>query len=167
MTIGEPVNKKNKTVRGRGAYAWLAAAVFAVDRASKAWAVSALRDSPRDVWPGVLRFAYAENTGAAFSALQGSTVLLTVLTALILAALLTLLLLRGGQYPPIARAALWVLLGGGLGNLYDRVAYGYVVDFIEPTFVRFAVFNVADAFMVLAVIVLLGWILLWGNRNDS
>ena len=39
------------------------------------------------------------------------------------------------------------MAGGGLGNLYDRLVYGSVIDFIDPIFVRFAVFNPADAFI--------------------
>ena len=46
--------------------------------------------------------------------------------------------------PGLFRAGLWLIAGGGLGNLYDRLAYGRVIDFLEPAFVRFAVFNVAD-----------------------
>ena len=56
----------------------------------------------------------------------------------------------GAEVSGVAAAWLWassgtgVLVAGGLGNLIDRVLYGYVIDFIEPTFMQFAVFNIAD-----------------------
>ena len=49
------------------------------------------------------------------------------------------------------RAALVLILSGGIGNLIDRVLHGYVVDFFATTFVNFAVFNVADCFVCIGV----------------
>ena len=62
--------------------------------------------------------------------------------------------------PPLLRAGLWLIAGGGLGNLYDRLATGGVSDFIELAFVRFAVFNVADVCVCLgAALAVIGAIL--------
>lgn len=93
--------------------------------------------------PGVVSFRSVRNSGMAFSMLSGHFWLLTVFTALLIAGILYYLLSRPGE-PPLLRAGLWLIAGGGLGNLYDRVTMGSVIDFIELDFVRFAIFNVAD-----------------------
>lgn len=132
-----------------------------MDRAVKVWAVSSRKDGPAvDLLPGVFRLTYVENTGAAFGALDGHTALLTAVTGCALAALLVYLLLRDASVPRLPRAALWLLLGGALGNLFDRVFYGYVIDMFEFRFVSFPVFNVADACISVAFALLAGWILL-------
>ena len=56
-------------------------------------------------------------------------------------------LLTHPDTPTLERAGLWLIAGGGLGNLWDRLAYGFVIDFIRLDFVRFAVFNPADVFV--------------------
>ena len=89
-----------------------------------------------------------ENTGVAFSMLSGSGMALTLGTALVIAALSGWLIAKPDTLPKAARTGMWMIAGGGLGNLYDRIAYGAVTDFIEPLFVRFAVFNVADIAIV-------------------
>jgi len=79
----------------------------------------------------------------AFSLLSGHGLGLTLLTALLLAAVIAWLVSKPDEQR-LLRTGLWLIVGGGLGNLFDRVMRGYVVDFIELAFVRFAVFNVAD-----------------------
>lgn len=143
---------------------WLAPAAFALDRVTKLWAVSALGDGHSiDIWPGVLRFTYLENTGMAFGLLQGRQELLAVLTGIILAGLLVWLILRGKQMTTSLNLGLWLLLGGAAGNLYDRIRYGYVIDFIEIRLFRFPVFNVADSLVCIAFAVLVVWILTGGE----
>ena len=92
----------------------------------------------------------------ACSMLSGQFWFLTVFTALLIAGIL-FYLLRQPEKPPLMRAGLWLIAGGGLGNLYDRLVRGYVIDIIELKFVRFAIFNVADiCICVGAGLVLLG-----------
>ena len=100
---------------------------------------------------GVLRWRYCENTGAAFSALSGSGTVVLVLSAILLVVLAAYLLFRP-RIPWGAQLCLWAVVAGGASNLFDRLAWGFVVDFIEPLFVSFAVFNVADCFIVLGVL---------------
>lgn len=147
---------------------WLAPAAFFVDRLAKGWAVGALGgQGPRVLWPGMLQLRYVENTGAAFGLLQGRQALLSAVTGFFLVCLLVYLLTRGRALPRFPRAALWLLLGGAAGNLFDRVAYGYVVDFIEVLFVRFPVFNIADMCVCLAVLPLIGWLLFSKEARDD
>ena len=103
--------------------------------------------------PGVLRLTYAHNTGAAFSMLAGEQTLLIGITA---AAMLVMLgiLLRGKASNAFEHWGLAMIVGGGIGNLIDRVLNGYVVDYFDVVFMKFAIFNVADCFVVVGCICL-------------
>ena len=93
--------------------------------------------------PGVVQFRYAENTGMAFSMLSGARWIFILVTVVACVGVFYYMLSNRCK-------SLWlywslgVVVSGGIGNLVDRVMQGYVVDFIEPTFVDFAVFNIAD-----------------------
>ena len=78
---------------------------------------------------------------------MASALLLAALIALLIAGLVGWLLAKPDA-PGLFRAGLWLIAGGGLGNLYDRIAYGFVVDFIRTDFIDFPVFNVADCYVV-------------------
>ena len=126
---------------------WLMLPVLAIDRVLKRIAIAALAPSGvHTAIPGVLSWAYTQNEGAAFSLLSGKSILLILLTLALIAGVL-IYLLRHPDEPALLRAGLWLIVGGGLGNLWDRLAYGHVVDFIRLDFVRFAVFNPADVFI--------------------
>ena len=127
------------TDRFRGA--WLAVLAAALDRLTKRLAVSA---NAGPLVPGLVNLRPTVNRGMAFSMLSGQGALLAAVTLILVLALTAWLVARPRQ-PGLFRAGLWLIVGGGLGNLYDRLASGAVIDFIEPAFVRFAVFNVADA----------------------
>ena len=121
--------------------AWIALAAALADRLSKA-AVAGL-SGRRPLLPGLVNLRPVQNRGMAFSLLSGQGALLSILTAAMLAALVGWLVARPDS-PRLFRAGLWLIVGGGLGNLYDRLFADGVPDFIELAFVRFAVFNVAD-----------------------
>ena len=133
---------------------WIALLAALLDRLTKRWALGAGR--ARALVPGILNLRPVENEGMAFSMLSGQTVALSVFTALLIAGLVGWLVARPDGHP-LARAGLWLIVGGGLGNLYDRFAAGSVTDFLELAFVRFAVFNVADVCICVgAALVILG-----------
>ncbi len=139
---------------------WLALAAFVIDRLTKLWAQSALRGQPpMDVWPGIFRLIYVENTGAAFGMLQGRQVFLLILTGVALSGLFWWLLTRASGKPPLLRAALWLLFGGAMGNFADRLFLGAVVDFMEIRLFSFPVFNVADCCVSFAFVLISGFIL--------
>ena len=122
--------------------AWIALLAALSDRLTKL-AVSRFAPEGRLLIPGVINLRPVENRGMAFSMLSGQSLALTLVTAALIAALLLWLILRPDA-PRLFRTGFWLIVGGGLGNLYDRVTAGGVSDFIELAFVRFAVFNVAD-----------------------
>ena len=72
--------------------------------------------------------------------------------------------LRKKRLPGYAWAGFGLILGGAAGNLFDRLAYGYVIDMLEPLFARLFVFNPADAAVVCGA-VLLGVYLLFGKED--
>lgn len=128
---------------------WIAAAVAAVDQITKA---IVRRGDISFRIGGLFAIRAAENTGVAFSMLSGSGLLLIIGTGLVIAALVGWLVAKPDALPKWARTGMWMIAGGGLGNLYDRIVYGAVTDFIEPLFVRFAVFNAADIAIVCGAI---------------
>lgn len=128
------------------------AACVAADQAVKLWVVANLglyESTP--LIPGVVELLYIRNTGGGFSILTEHTWLLAVLTAILMAGIAALLLKKAFSHP-LAMWSLTIVLGGGLGNLIDRVRLGYVVDMFNFQFISYPVFNVADIFVVCGVI---------------
>ena len=124
-----------------------------LDRFTKQWAQA----HRADIFPlikNVLRFRYVENTGIAFSALGNMQVLNCILSAILLI-IAVFAYFRTENRGRWIRTGLVMMVSGGAGNLYDRLTAGFVTDFIEPVFVRFAVFNVADVFVVCGAVCLL------------
>ena len=131
--------------RGCKGWPW-ALAAFAADQLTKA--IVRQTRGRHELIPGLLRCRPVRNTGMAFSMLSGHFYLLTLATAAILVGL-TVWLIKNPDEPPLMRTGLWMIVGGGLGNLADRLLYGSVTDFLEIEFANFAIFNVADVFVCL------------------
>lgn len=98
---------------------------------------------------GVLAIRSAQNTGAAMGLLTGNTYLVLILSLLLIGA--AIWLLRGMKLSGMAPLSLSLIAGGALGNIIDRVAYGYVMDMIEVLFIDFYIFNLADVGVVCGV----------------
>ena len=125
---------------------WIVFPAIAVDRIAKRIALETLSDGAVTAIPGALSWHLTRNTGAAFSLLNGRSALLTVLTFILIAAV-TVYLLRVTDIRPMTCAGLWCIVGGGLGNLWDRLFSGGVIDFIRLDFISFPIFNFADVFV--------------------
>ena len=132
-------------MRGRQLW-WIPLPIVAADRLLKLLAVNTLADHTKTAIPGVLSWQLTKNTGAAFSMLSGRSVLLIALTVALIAGL-TVYLLRAKNLPVMACVGLWSIVGGGIGNLWDRLACGGVIDFIRLDFISFPIFNAADVFV--------------------
>ncbi len=132
-------------------YWWIAVLVFAADRVSK---VLALRlTEPVILIPGILSLELGTNTGAAFSILSGNPLLLGLISLAILTG--GVLLLRSVRLGPLSRTGFMLVLGGGLGNMVDRLFQGSVVDMIRVLFIDYPIFNVADMAIVVGMILLM------------
>ncbi len=133
------------------AYLAIASGVFMIDQASKAWATRVLRfEADKPVITGFLNFAYAQNTGVAFSMLddQGDVGRWGLSVVAIVAATLVLYFFwRTPRTDDRIMGALALLLAGIAGNVTDRMRLGFVVDFIDVQFGNwhYPTFNVADA----------------------
>lgn len=133
---------------------WISALLIGLDQLTKYIMVTGLKPvGSVEIIPGILEFMYVENTGAAFSIFAGKQAILIGVTSLALLAVGYVLLFR----KPKKKLEYWAVLlifSGGIGNLIDRIANGYVVDFVNFLFVRFAVFNVADIYVTFGFIFL-------------
>ena len=127
------------------------AALVGLDQAIKFWAVSALQPvGAMPLIPHVVELRFVLNPGMAFSLLSGKQLFLIIATsiALILVAYGLFFRSRGKLLQQIAFI---LVLAGGIGNLIDRVLNGEVVDYINPLFIDFAVFNFADILVCVGV----------------
>lgn len=111
-----------------------------------------------DLINGVLRFRYVENTGAVFGSFATQTMLLTVFSVVLLVFTIAFLI-KNKDKSKFVNVCLLLMIAGGLGNIIDRIRLKYVVDFIEPVFVDFAVFNFADCLITLGAFALIGYLL--------
>lgn len=122
-----------------------------LDRATKIWASAVLMKTDEIVViKGFFSLSYLENRGAAFGIFQDKALLLAAVTIVILAAMLYYLI----KFKPsskLLKASISFIACGALGNLYDRLSYSYVIDFISfhyKNIYYFPTFNVADMMVV-------------------
>ena len=140
----------------------LAALVVVADRCSKLWIVHHITPGYAiTVIPGVFRLTHVLNTGAAFSLFESfspivvrdSLVAFSIIAILIVLAMLW----RVGRELTLTGIALALILGGATGNLYDRLRFSHVVDFLEVHIVHYhwPDFNIADSCIVIGACLLL------------
>ena len=122
-----------------------------MDRISKILAAKYLIGAPTVVViPHFLGLRYLENTGMAFSMLSGKTALLALITGIALLFLAYFIFIKPSKNK-FENMCFILIFAGGIGNLIDRVFQGYVIDYFEFLFMKFAVFNVADVYVCLGV----------------
>jgi len=121
--------------------------------------------------PGLINLNMVENRGAGFGIFQGKTVALTVVTFIVVICLMIYLVfaLKENEW---LRISLVFIIGGGIGNLVDRIKFGYVRDFLEFAFWDdFAIFNVADSFVTVGafmlIVVLIVMLVKEGKKNQK
>ena len=112
---------------------------------------------------GLFHFTYVQNTGAAFSSFEGMRWMFVVIFLVLTAAVVYEYFKKPLPFNRFERWCIAAVYAGGLGNMIDRVRLGYVVDMIEVDFMRFAVFNVADCFIVCGAIGLIASLILFNK----
>ncbi len=164
--VSEQTQSKNCLIWG-----WLVVLVVLLDFGSKQWALAALNYAePNPVMP-MFDLTLLYNTGAAFSFLAdagGWQRWFFAGIAVVVSIALAIWLYKTPRKLWWLGLALSLILGGALGNLYDRVVLGYVVDFIHLHYENryFPAFNLADSAITLgAIILILDMLLLEGRRN--
>ena len=100
------------------------------------------------LWENVFHLTYVRNTGAAFSLLSGQRIFLIALPILVVLVIIVYILVKKPQNK-ILLLSFALIISGGIGNLIDRIRFGYVIDFLDFRLINFPVFNVADIWVTL------------------
>ncbi|MBR6551428.1 MAG: signal peptidase II [Clostridia bacterium] len=103
---------------------------------------------------GFIRLRYVENTGAVFGSFSSHTAVLTVVSIILLIVTVYFLVSQKNK-SKLVSFTLLLMIAGGIGNIIDRIRLHFVVDYIEPTFIDFAVFNFADCLITVGAFVLM------------
>ena len=157
---------------GRGRAVWpvfvgLVVVIIVADQLTKAWLTGFLAPGASvavvDDW---LRLVFSENRGGLFGLLQGSVLAFAALSAVVIG-LIVAYHARAGRDPYLS-VALGLLTGGAIGNLIDRLRFGYVLDFVDAGIgdVRWYTFNVADAAISTAIVLLL-LLAVWPSLREA
>jgi signal peptidase II len=141
----------------------IAALIVLLDRVTKLWVIANIKQGHAIVIiPRIFRLTHVVNTGAAFSIFEGASSPALVRNLLIgfsiIAVTVVLALIwKMGQRATLTSVALALILGGAIGNLYDRIRFAYVIDFLEVHIVHYhwPDFNVADSAIVVGACLLL------------
>ncbi len=145
----------------------IAAVVITIDQITKAWVlrtwvVPNSGDIP--IIAGWLDLTYVQNTGVAFGLFGGMPQLFTVTSLIIVVLAIRLYLKHIPHDQGWLALSLGLIVGGAIGNVIDRIRFGYVVDFIKTFDGRFPVFNIADSCIVIGVGVMILFLSLWEAR---
>ena len=109
-----------------------------------------------DLIDNFLRITYVKNTGAAFSIFSNNTILVIIISVVIIGFLLFYIYKNKGNNK-LENVSYAFILGGAISNLIDRLVYGYVIDFLDFEILSYdaPIFNLADTFIVIGVILFL------------
>lgn len=153
-------------------YNWIgfAASVLLVilDQWTKQLAVLYLKGKePISIWKNVFELHYLENRGAAFGVLQGQKVIFLIGTLLVLVLLIFFYnrLPVSGHFHPLRLVGV-LLAAGAVGNMIDRLAQSYVVDFLYFKLIDFPIFNVADCYVTVGA-VLMAFLFLFYYKDEE
>ena len=108
------------------------------------------------LWEGVLHLTYVRNEGAAFGMLANHRWVFMIFSTVAIIGL-TIYLFGFSKDTKWVKIGLAMIIGGGIGNMIDRLLLGYVIDFIDFTLINFAVFNVADSFVTVGAGMLIAY----------
>ncbi len=134
----------------------IALIIFIIDRLSKIYIESVIDYSEKfTIINQILSITKIYNKGAAFSILENNIVFL-IIFSLSVSLIILYFLLKNANTMRILPLIAWnLILGGTLGNLYDRLFYNYVIDFIQLDSINFPVFNIADASINIGAIIII------------
>lgn len=136
--------------------ALFAGLIVAADQLTKLWTVATIPLYGQiPVIDGLFHLTYVQNTGAAFSAFQGAQWLFVIVFVVLTVAIIWEFPKKKMAFTNLERWCIVAIYAGGIGNMIDRLRFGYVIDMVEVEFMNFAVFNVADSFITCGAILLL------------
>ena len=139
-------------------YCVIVALVVAIDQITKYFVVQNVKPQGSVGFvPHVLDFVYSENRGVAFGLFQDATWLFIVLTSIVIV-VFSFLLIKNYKTSKLFSVASALIIGGGIGNLIDRIRLGYVVDFLQLSFFR-PICNLADYAITFGTVLLIVYLL--------
>lgn len=147
-------------------YLLLIVGVLVLDRIVKIYISTGLEPGQTvPVIEDIFHITYVQNSGAAFSMLQGHSTLLIILPAIIIGIGIIFICVKHRQYNRTFMISLSLICGGGLGNLTDRMSAGYVVDMFD--FRVFPVFNVADICVCVGCGLLMLYMIIYNDKKTT
>jgi len=149
---------------------WLLFAVLVVgDQSLKYYVTNNIATmSVHDFIPGILSITHITNTGAAWSMLEGK-MLFFYLVTIIAVVVLVYLFVKADKKDYLYRFSLIFLLAGTVGNAIDRFTRHFVVDMFNLDFINFPIFNLADTYITIGVVLIIGSLIiqLAGEKNNK
>ena len=125
----------------------------------------------KEIIHGFISFIYIHNSGAAWGIFSGRPVFLIIISIIVIALFIAFYVLRLRKFKD--KISLWLsvslgfIAGGCFGNLIDRIAFGYVRDFINFDFMNFPVFNVADICLTVGIILLFIYFIFFYSKEEK
>jgi signal peptidase II len=148
--------------------ALVGAIVIVLDQATKAWIVRTLGQLEGSSMPLLgswLKFTLVKNNGVAFGLFQNIPYFFTITSVLISIGAILFYRYQLPNNRPWVQVSLGLIVGGALGNIVDRLRYGFVVDFVHVTWFP-GIFNLADSAITVGVTMLAGYLLLFGDKEE-
>lgn len=142
--------------------------IVIIDQLIKKWVVFSIKPiASVSIIKGILNFTYVENYGAAYSLFQNKRWFLIILTSVLLIGIMYYIFSKKTTDKTVIICSS-MIIGGGIGNLIDRVLMGYVVDFIDVTpLFNFPVFNFADCCVVVGVAIFIVYLMFFENKVNK
>ena len=149
-------------------YVVLSAVLIAFDQYSKHLADVYLSGGKAvDIIPNVFELHYLENHGVAFGMLQDMRWVFIPVSIVLTVVLIWLLVRSPLRNSGLFRFSCYLCLAGALGNMIDRIALGYVIDFLYFKLIDFPIFNFADCYVVIATFLLIYFVLFRFKQYDD
>ena len=118
------------------------------------------------VFEDVFHLTYHGNTGMAFGMFAGNRTFLIVLCAVILL-IIGIIIYKFKPQRLIEKLSFGMIIGGAIGNVFDRIKYGFVIDFLDFRVINYPIFNVADSFVVVGAILLCIYVIFFDKKEDE
>lgn len=144
-------------------------ATVILDSLTKNLAVISLKDHGAgdfSVIEGIFHFTYHENKGAAFGMLSDNRWIFMSISAVAILAI-AIYLFFNKENSPLLSVSLALILGGGIGNMIDRVLLGYVIDFLNFKIINFPIFNLADTFVTVGAALMVTYLFTSESHKDT
>jgi signal peptidase II len=144
--------------------ALVAAVVAIIDQLFKMWIVQSIElGGQMALIPKVIHLTYVKNTGAAFSLMDDMPTLLLIITGICIIGII--IFISMAKLNTFGKITAGLILGGAIGNVIDRILFGYVVDMFEVEFMEYAVFNIADCCIVIGGILFCVYYIFFNKKS--